>query len=393
MICILIAVAGFAAGWLLHGISGATCGSTAGDRSASEERKTRPIAARPATTRPDDSTVMKEKENGRAVGDETIEVSNKFPNGTNNKESSDIQQTEDSKLALSNPDLSPETLEELRVLFSQAAEGGQDDIKFMQSLTCYKPSVVLGATKAIMRYGAPKEKENALWAVGMLFGKESSTGVPMELSRPKESVVADDGAFADIRNESAKADTAKTEVRTDDQPSTQTDTNGETPNASNNEGIAAQTKKDANGDDGGSQKNGDGDSEARNSHDVIEAVTAGLFDENANVRDTAFEVMRALPDSESGALAANLFSDGESDLQERLLEAVRGSDSDFDIRLSLMGMGSETETVRRLAAENIKTLAGQEFFSQQEAAEWYETHHQEFLHNAGNATPETGNIQ
>lgn len=227
-----------------------------------------------------------------------------------------IDGEEEPQRALATPGLTPAVMRELSEVFAQVAASDLTDTQFVQAMQCYKPSVVLGAVGSIMKCGTSEEKGNALLAVGMLFGKESSTGIPYETTHPKREIaIGDDGV----------------------------------------ESVAPAAE--------------------RPTQELVSTLSAGLSDADAEVRDTAFSVMRLLPEEESGILAANLMSGGDVGLQERLM---REAGNESNVRLSLMGMGSENQEVRNLAVENLKNVAGREFASQQEAAEWYEAHHAEF---------------
>jgi len=260
-------------------------------------------------------TIQDTREDGVVASDESMVISAMGPE-------------EEAQQALSESGLNPSAMEDLRDIFSQlSADESTDEGRLMQALSCYKPSVILGAAGNILKFGTSEEKGRALYAVGMFFGKESSTGVPSGVTHPKEVAIGDDGS----------------------------------------EYVAPAAE--------------------RPTQQLVSTVVAGLSDEDEGVRDAAFDVMCALPDEESGVLAANLLSDGDAGLQERLMrEAVDAS----DIRLLLMGMGSESQDVRGLAAEGLKSAFGQEFASQKEAAEWYEAHHKDFPQGVENVTSDQG---
>lgn len=227
----------------------------------------------------------------------------------------------DEKASLSNPDLNPAAMDELGDIFSQVAFDDITDGQLAQRLSCYKPSAILAAAGSVMKFGTSDEKKNALCAVGMFFGKEGSTGVSFELTHPKREIAI-----------------------------------GE-----NGEELASPAAE-------------------RPTGDLVSTVYAGVSDQDAGVRDTAFDVMHSLPDEERGVLAANILSGGDVGLQQRLMaEAGEGEDG---VRILLMGMGSESQEVRSIAAEGLRNAFGQEFASQKEAAEWYEAHHREFLQGA-----------
>lgn len=222
-------------------------------------------------------------------------------------------------------DIAQPVLEELCAVFSRVSSG-EPNADLAKSLASYKPSVVLEAARSVMKNGSSKEKENALYAVGLLFGRESDTGVSFDITHPKSIAVGGDEEVAT----SSEATTGESEL--------------------------------------GMQ--------------LFSTVSAGLSDSDAGVRATAFDVMRALPDEDGSVLAATLLSGGDVDLQKRLMREAEGNAS--GIRLSLMGMGSECEEVRTLAAGNLEGISGQKFAGQKEAAEWYEAHQSEFPHNEGN---------
>ncbi len=236
---------------------------------------------------------------------------------------------EEERQALSEPDLNPSAMDDLRDIFSQlSADDSADEGRLMQALSCYKPSAILGAAGNILKFGTSEEKGQALYAVGMFFGKEGCTGVPYEVTHPKNEIaIGDDGS----------------------------------------ESVAPTAE--------------------RPTQQLISTVFAGLSDEDESVRDVAFSVMRSLPDEESGVLTANLLSDGDAGLQERLM---REAGDESDLRLSLMGMGCDNQSVRSLAVENLKNASGREFANQQEASEWYEAYYREFQQGAGSQSPKTG---
>ena len=239
---------------------------------------------------------------------------------------------EEVQQALSESDLDSSVMEDLRDMFSQlAADDSTGECRSMRSRSSYKPSVVIAAANNILLYnGTSEEKEQALYAVGMLFGKEASTGVPYDITHPKNEIaVGDDGSRS----------------------------------------VAPVAE--------------------RPTQELISTVFAGLSDADESVRDAAFSVMRSLPEEESGVLAANILSGGDARLQERLMHEA-GKES--DVRLSLMGMGSESQSVRSLAAENLKNASGRVFASQQEASEWYEACHREFQQGAESQSPGMGEM-
>ena len=228
-------------------------------------------------------------------------------------------------------DIAQPVLGELCAVFSMVSSG-EPNADLAKALASYKPSVVLEAARSVMKNGSSKEKENALYAVGLLFGRESDTGVSFDITHPKSIAV---GGGEEVAT-SSEATTGESELGTQ----------------------------------------------------LFSTVSAGLSDSDAGVRATAFDVMRALPDEDGSVLAATLLSGGDVDLQKRLMREAEGNAS--GIRLSLMGMGSECEEVRTLATENLESISGQKFADQKEAAEWYEAHQSEFPHNEGTGSATFG---
>ena len=229
------------------------------------------------------------------------------------------------KPSMAGLDVTQPVMEELCAVFSKVSSE-EPDADLAKTLASYKPAVVLDVARSVMKNGSSNEKKNALYAVGLLFGRDSDTGVPFDITHPKSTAAGNDGEIV---------------------------TSSGTPSEKSELGVQ-----------------------------LFSTVSAGLSDSDAGVRTTAFDVMRTLPDEDGSALAATLLSDGDVDLQKRLMREVEGNAS--GIRLSLMGMGSESEAVRTLAAENLESISGQKFAGQKEAAEWYEAHQNEFPHNAGN---------
>ena len=232
---------------------------------------------------------------------------------------------EEVRLSSVNRELTPDIMKELTEIFAQVSETNFVGIQFVQTLSNYKPSIVLETVQHVLKNGSVEEKGNALYAVGMLFGKESATGIPFDMTHLKAVVMRNDEEGA-----------------------------GDSSGSENVEDVAPPP--------------------VRPSNELISVVSVGLFDEDKGVRDVAFDVMRSLPDEENGILAANLVSDGDVALQRRLML----EDGENNIRLSLVGMGSESQEVRSLAAANIKNLTGQEFVNQQAVSEWYKAHYNEF---------------
>lgn len=221
--------------------------------------------------------------------------------------------------------------ESVREIFSQVSPDGDTDAQLVQALASFKAATVLSAARSVMENGTAREKENALCAVGLLFGKESSTGVAYEYSHPKNEIAVD------------------------------------------SEGVESVA------------------SEARPSGTLVSTVLAGFSDSDESVRDMAFSVMRSLPDEESGAIASSLIAEGDPKLQARLMREA-GEEADF--RMSLMGMASDSPEVRVVAAENLKNLSGREFANQRDAAEWFEANYRDFPQKGDKQTqPQNGGIK
>ena len=264
------------------------------------------------------------------------------------------------KMSLANTDIAPEIIVEIQKLFDKLEQKGVSDSQFLLSLSCYKRSAIVGAAKNIMRFGTPKEKQNALWAIGMVFGSDS-----------KDSIrIVKENSSDDLVSISSLSKTAN------DKSLTPEDANfGKDPNT---------VEEDSRSPTEVTRDDHQADSDESISHGIVATVSAGLTDDDSSVRDTAFDVMRVLPKDESSLLASSLLSDGDSVLQERLMGSLDGEVLEFDISLSLMGMGSQNENVRNQAAQNLMKIFGKSFSSQKEASEWYEANGKEFLQGAGN---------
>lgn len=239
---------------------------------------------------------------------------------------------------LAEPTLTPQTLEELRDIFARSMDGKTSDRHFLQALQCYRPETVLAGAKIVLRNGTPQEKQHALWAVGMTFSTDTQHA--LDRSVP--------------------------------------------PNEPESEGQFVVKVSDAPDPEPGSE-----DTQlqlAQRSSDIVATVKMGIGDESRDVRETAFEVMRSLPEEERGILSAQIINGGDADMKVTLMDALKGSTADADVRMLLQGMASEDEAVRGMARDNLRDLSGQNFATFQEADAWYGEHRETFQQSAGNET-------
>lgn len=239
------------------------------------------------------------------------------------------------KSDLSDLDIQPETLRRLQVLFDKLERNPDAESAFMHELSGYKRSAVLAAARATMRYGSSGQKISALLAVANLFSAEGRSG----------------------RMVGGAAESAGTSS-----PGEGVSTDGKTINKAVDEGVAESM-------------NASGDplteaQEDRQSQEIVGVVSSGLTDANSDVKSMAFSAMRSLPFEESGVLASQILTGDDTAMKVDLMKDLAQSSNPADIRMSVMGMGNPDQEVRSLAAANLKAVSGQDFASEEQAAEW-----------------------
>lgn len=124
--------------------------------------------------------------------------------------------------------------------------------------------------------------------------------------------------------------------------------------------------------------------EARLVHDLVESVVDGLSDADETVRNEALATAVALNGDEGNVLMSRIMTTGDESLKNGLLELTTGTPTEKGMKVSLMGLGAREESVRMAAADNLEKLTGTKFATQDEAYDWWESNHADFLlHAAG----------
>lgn len=122
--------------------------------------------------------------------------------------------------------------------------------------------------------------------------------------------------------------------------------------------------------------------------DLVEAVVAGLSDPDETVRNEALTTAFALNGDEGNMLMSRIMTTGDEGLKNGLLELTVGTPSAKCVKVSLMGLGAAEESVRMTAADNLEKLTGTKFATQDEAYEWWESNHADFLLRAAGVSKE-----
>ena len=212
--------------------------------------------------------------------------------------------------------------------------------EFMRQLASFRRQTLLNALRGLIRHGTPEQRKNALYALAMAFG---------EGSRRIRSFSTKEGE---------KLDMDKSDLGTisDGEPETGT--------------IEER--------------------EAKRSYEIVRAVGEGLNDEDATVKQAAFEAMRALAEEEAGILAQQLLCGDDSSLKQKLLEDVAGSTSDQDLKISIAALENADAKVRQMAEANVKAATGKEMTTQDEAMSWLESRTEEAIRKAQNESGANG---
>ena len=206
-----------------------------------------------------------------------------------------------------------------------SALSGNDEKKvreLMRQLARFRKRTLLSALRGLIRHGTAEQRRNALYALALAFGEG----------------VGKIRAFSTKEGEVLKMDWSDLGTISDGEPEMGT-----------SEEQAAQI-----------------------SHEIVNAVGEGLCDEDASVKQAAFETMRALAEEESGILSQQLLSGDDSAMKQKLLEDVAGATSDQDLKISIAALGSEDAAVRSLAERNIKAASGKDLTRQEDALAWLE---------------------
>lgn len=119
--------------------------------------------------------------------------------------------------------------------------------------------------------------------------------------------------------------------------------------------------------------------DARRVHDVVSVVEAGLADSDKTVRRGAYEAVRDLRYEEQGILKSQIMTGEDSELKRQLIADTSGSINERDILTSISALENSDAATARAAADNLKSLLGQQFTTQDEALAWWEKNSGPFL--------------
>lgn len=122
--------------------------------------------------------------------------------------------------------------------------------------------------------------------------------------------------------------------------------------------------------------------------DLVESVVDGLSDADETVRNEALATAVALNGDEGNVLMSRIMTTGDESLKNGLLELTTGTPTEKGMKVSLMGLGAVEESVRTTAADNLEKLTGTKFATQDEAYEWWESNHADFLLHAAGVSKE-----
>lgn len=127
---------------------------------------------------------------------------------------------------------------------------------------------------------------------------------------------------------------------------------------------------------------------ARRIHDVVVATGAGLKDPEAAVREAAYATMTALGEEEQNALVAQIFAGEDSDLKLKLVADTSGSTNERDVMTSIGALDNSDAATVKAAQDNLKSVLGQSFKTQDEALAWWEKNRENFLSQQNGGTTE-----
>lgn len=186
----------------------------------------------------------------------------------------------------------------------------------------YRKLTLLNALRGLVRHGEPIQRQNALYALAVVFGAGS----------PKKRSYA-----------SGSGETEWTE--------------------SADFGVIS---------DGIGEPDGDAELAAQISHDIVCAVEDGLQDASTEVQAAAFDALMSLNEEERGVLSQQIISGDDADMKRKLIAAISSSGEKIDLMLSISAMDSDDALVRAMANNNIRSMTGESFATQEEALDWVE---------------------
>jgi hypothetical protein len=218
-------------------------------------------------------------------------------------------------------------------LFDSLERESERDVKeCLRKLARYRKLTLLNALRGLVRHGNVEQRKNALYALALSFGSGSSKKrAYYSKDIDAEWTDRDDlGVIADGR--------------------------GEPDNAAE---LSAQI-----------------------SHDIVCTVEDGLSDEDADVKQVAFDAMLSLEEEERGVLAQQVLSGEDAAMKLQLISSISGSKDHQDVMLSIAALESDDPALRDLAKNNVKMATGQDFATQDEALDWLESHTESAIRTA-----------
>ena len=202
-------------------------------------------------------------------------------------------------------------------------ENERDAKECLRKLARYRKLTLLNALRGLVRHGDVEQRKDALYALALSFG----TG-----SNRKRAYFS-----KDIDAEWTDRDDL---------------------------GVIA---------DGRGEPSGEAELSAQISHDIVCAFEDGLSDEDADVKQVAFDAMLSLEEEERGVLAQQVLFGEDAEMKRQLMSSIAGSKDHQDVMLSIAGLESDDAELRAIAESNVKMATGQDFTTQDEALDWVES--------------------
>ena len=94
---------------------------------------------------------------------------------------------------------------------------------------------------------------------------------------------------------------------------------------------------------------------------TLAIMTACLSDDDATVRDAAYDALLTLPRGERTALSLQVLGNDDRDMKVALLERSSVSDDEFSLTLNFHGLDADEDSIRETAALNVMKKTGKEF--------------------------------
>lgn len=238
------------------------------------------------------------------------------------------------------PPVASETVDFVRAAFAQWRNSGQDEestAALRLALGGLSRDDTLAAAAALIRVGSEQDRLDSLWAIASEFGKSSQGETFVQ------SNVPDDGPAPDLPEGAVQLVVAD-------------GSSGEDPE------FQARLER-----------------EAKETHDVVAIVAAGLEDASAEVRDFALETVAVLPSETSSILYSQLLcsdSSASADLRDRFMRELDGRADEEAVSLFVQAMQSPDEAVAAAAKKNLESISGLTFQSFDAVAEWLESNEQ-----------------